>query len=336
MLNISKCIYVLFLLAIFTFEYGGYKITILIIPLSLFLLYRRGAFKLKDLCFSIALLCYLLFILLQAPDLNAEILSLTSLVVTSGIVILSRVEVAKCNNFALNFVLAAIITDYLLISASVDMTQLFLGVESRYFTGAKPYFRATGIWAEPGTAAIALIIGALTCQRNFISCIKVTVCAILLLSPYAFLAFGVVIIRYLYKLVSPAVIVLVMCLISGPVMFVLNYLVNGRLFDILNDSSFQMRLNAFNENVIKFNDPLWYTEDILLADVGLWFDLLINQGPTMLFLLFIMSIFYGSPLILLVKAKSFSAYLIYATISKKIVLQQTGRPEQKALKRGEI
>ena len=336
MLSVSKCIYVLFLLAIFTFEYGGYKITILIIPLSLFLLYRRGAFKLKDLYFSIGLLCYLLFILLQAPDLNAEILSLTSLVVTSGIVILSRVEMAKCNNFALNFVLAAIITDYLLISASVDMTQLFLGVESRYITVAKPYFRATGIWAEPGTAAVALIIGALTCHRDFMSCIKVTVCAILLLSPYAFLAFGVITIRYLYKLVSPAVIVLVMCLISAPVMFVLNYLVNGRLFNILNDSSFQMRFNAFNENVIKFNDPIWYTEDILLADVGLWFDLQINQGPAMLLLLFIMSIFYGTPLILLVKAKSFSAYLIYAIISKKMFLQETGRPEQKAPKRGEI
>ena len=335
MLSISKCIYVLFILAIFTFEYGGYKIATLIIPLSLFLLFKRGICKPKDLYFSIGHLCYLFFILLHAPALNAEILSLTSLVVASCIVILSQVDVKNYNNFALNFVLYAIILDYLLISASVDITQLLLGVESRYVTGAKPYFRATGIWAEPGTAAVALIIGALTCQRGFISCIKVAVCAILVLSPYAFLALGVIVLRYLFKIASPAVTVFIMCLICAPVSFALNYLVNGRLFSLLSDSSFQMRLEAFNDNVMKFNEPLWYTEDILLADVGLWFDLLINQGPVMLILLFVISIFYGSPIIFLVKAKSFSAYLIYAIISKKMV--NTNRSSRvKELKRVEI
>lgn len=186
----------------------------------------------------------------------------------------------------------------------VDFTS-FLGVESRHVTLTKPYVRSTGLFGEPGTQAIALLfLFSLIPRKKPIEIILYLFSVCIVLSPYLLLGL-LLLLRYFgnRKFLQ---LFFVFTLIA---LFVYAWFAELRLFRILTlqDSSMIARVEAVYELFSGEIGNGMFSDDVLLTDAGLVFDIVYQFGfeALILALPFLLS---SNVVVLFLKVKIYSGW----------------------------
>jgi hypothetical protein len=195
------------------------------------------------------------------------------------------------------------VVDYVAYSViSIDISS-YLGVESRHYTGAKPYVRSTGLFGEPGTQGIALLICfILSKPKENINRFIYICCSLITLSPYMLLGYTV-----FFKITKKTFLlmfVFISLFISGNL-----FIAEGRIYDLitLQDSSLLYRLSVVTELLNGMSNTGLYSTDVLLTDAGFIFEAYYEFG-WLAIVYILLSPFWYFPFFMVLKIKTFSGW----------------------------
>lgn len=305
------------------FEYGSYKMLPVCWFFWLLIILNKGTIILSKktlvlFFFNVALFSYVVINYSSNTDLG-KVISLFSWSVSTVLLSLTFKEKEPYSfNFKPIFMVLVFFCflDYFTYSfTSVDISS-YLGVESRHYTQAKPYIRSTGLFGEPGTQGIALLLSFILIKNKtkyikflFLSCFFLTK------SPYMILGF-----LYYLKFGFKSVVAIIFSIFSG-VLFALSQ-PESRLYNLitLQDSSLNARFDMVGNLLEGLAYNGIYSSDILLTDAGYLFELYYEFGYFGL-LFIILSFSLNVPFLHLLKIKTFSAWVfifMYIKLSGKV------------------
>lgn len=317
MRNISVKINALVLLAIALFEAGSYKWTpILLIIDLLYLIFNNRKLYTKEGLNQFLLLGLIIAILISMYNERYTDLSKFLSVTVWGLFLILHSFCVSNRNIRQSFLITfqilsffAILDFNLFLLLNFDLSDFLFDFSSRHISKSKGLFnlpRSTGLFGEPGTQAIPLVITFLLSDKIKRNTTLIYIfCTIIIFSPYMLLGFT----KFINKKNLGKII------ISLPILLVIFH---QRVYDIITfeDTSFLMRIEAF---IQFFNQSKMYLfeSDTLYTDIGLWFELYSSYkllGLLILLLITLKNRYW--PILFILKIKAYSGWPLLLSIVK--------------------